>query len=103
MAKNDIKLSLNKAFIAFSDTMRRDIIEHILMQNETSVNDLCELFPVSRFVVMRHLNILEDAALLYRERSGNSKILYINRENLNQLATGWLNDMATMRAKNDTR
>lgn len=90
MAKKNIGLSLNKIFSALSDTMRRDIIELIIEREEMTVNDLCALFPVSRFVVMRHLNILEDAEILYRERAGNSKILHINKQNLKQLTTGWL-------------
>lgn len=93
MAK--FQLSLNMAFIALSDTMRRDMVEYIIANTHLNVNDICAHYPVSRFVVMRHLNILEEAKILYRERSGNHKILHINQNILTQLTTGWLAQMAT--------
>lgn len=81
--------------------MRRDIIELIIQSAETTVNDLCAHFPVSRFVVMRHLNILEEAKILTRERVGNSKILHIDQNILTQLTTGWLANMTNGKIKND--
>lgn len=92
---------LNRAFIALSDSMRRDIIELIIHRTETTVNDLCAHFPVSRFVVMRHLNILQEAQLLTRVRIGNSKVLHIDQNILTQLTTGWLANMANGKTNND--
>lgn len=94
-------LFLNQAFVALSDSMRREIVELIIQHTETTVNDLCAHFPVSRFVVMRHLNILEEAQLLTRKRVGNSKILHIDQNILTQLTTGWLADMANRKTNND--
>jgi DNA-binding transcriptional ArsR family regulator len=81
---------LSRAFLALSDPLRREIIEEIIINPSISVSDICARYPVSRFTIMRHLNILEDGQLLYRKRDGNAKRLYIDQSNIEKLANGWL-------------
>lgn len=57
-----------------------------------SVSDLCAQFPVSRFVIMRHLNALEDAGLLARERDGKTKYLSVPTGEPHDLINRWLSD-----------
>ena len=73
--------------------MRRDLIELILANPGISIGDTCAHFKVSRFTVMRHLNVLEGAQLLFRERRGALKHLYIDREALAELGSGWLRNV----------
>jgi len=88
---------LNRAFLALSESMRREIIEALIRNPGSTVNDICALFPVSRFVIMRHLNILEEAQLLYREREGNTKQLHIDLVQLSKLNECWLEPMNDIR------
>ncbi len=81
---------LSRAFLALSDPLRREIIEGIVKNPGVSVSDICANYPVSRFTIMRHLNILEDGQILYRKRDGNAKRLYIDQSNIGKLAKGWL-------------
>lgn len=84
------RATLNRCFAALADPMRRELIEILVRQPGLTVGDVTGRFKVSRFTVMRHLNVLEEADLLYRERSGTSKNLYINRSKLAELHGGWL-------------
>ena len=81
---------LNRAFTALGDPLCREIIEMVIECPGMTVNDVCAQYSVSRFVIMRHLNLLEEAELLSRERVGKSKKLYIDQGNLSQLSRGWL-------------
>ena len=81
---------LNAVFTALCDPLRRELIDLLVESPGMTVNDVCELFPVSRFTIMRHLNILESAELLNRQRDGTAKRLYINHSKLDSLTSGWL-------------
>lgn len=65
-------------------------MEIVLKEPGINIGDVCGKFSCSRFTVMRHLNVLEDADLLYRERRGTVKHLFIEKEALLELRTGWL-------------
>ena len=81
---------LNRAFSALGDPLCREIIEMIVENPGLSVNDVCAHYSASRFTIMRHLNLLEDAEFLTRVREGKSKKLFIDQENLRRLSKGWL-------------
>lgn len=85
---------LNRAFSALGNPLCREIIEMIVQAPGLSVNDVCDQYSVSRFAIMRHLNLLEEAELLYREREGKSKKLYIDQGNMMRLTKGWLAEMS---------
>lgn len=92
---------LNRAFHALSDPMRREIIEIIQRHPVMTVNELCERFPVSRFVVMRHLNALEDGEIVVRVREGKEKQLFVDQESLLALKGGWLQKMTNLSGDHD--
>ncbi len=76
--------------------MRREIIEIIQRHPGVTVNELCERFPVSRFVIMRHLNALEDGEIIVRVREGKEKQLFVDQESLIALTGGWLQNMTDL-------
>lgn len=81
---------LNLGYDALADPIRRKLIEIILAQPGINISDTCACFKVTRFTVMRHLNVLEAARILRRERRGTVKHLYIDAKALEQLSSGWL-------------
>lgn len=81
---------LNRAFSALGDPLCREIIEMIVKNPGSTVNDVCTRYSASRFTIMRHINLLEDAELLTRVRDGKSKKLFIDQQNLSRISTGWL-------------
>lgn len=80
-----------------ADPLARDIMECIAVHPGLTVTDVCTKFPVSRFAVMRHLNALEEAELIWRERAGQNKRLYVEHDTLARLANGWLHRLAKHR------
>jgi len=86
---------LSRAFIALGDPLARDVLVAVKERPGITVSGLCELFPVSRFTIMRQLNALEDASLVRREREGKTKLLYLRTEMFTRLVTGWLKQMSS--------
>ncbi len=89
---------LNRAFTALGNPLCREIIEMIVAKPGLTVNDVCAQYSVSRFSIMRHLNLLEDAEILSRTRDGKTKRLFIDQANLSQLSGGWLAKVSTVNA-----
>ena len=81
--------------------MRREIIEIIRRYPGMTVNELCERFPVSRFVIMRHLNALEDGEIIVRVREGKEKQLFVDQGSLIALTGGWLRKMTNLSGDHD--
>lgn len=86
---------LSRAFTALGDPLARDVLEAIKEAPGVTVSDLCEVFPVSRFTIMRQLNALEDANLVLRKREGKTKCLFLREDGFERLAAGWLKQMAS--------
>ena len=83
----------DKIFRALSDMTRRRLL--VLISNEPGINvsALCEEFPVSRFAVMKHLNILEAAGLIRREKKGNHRVFWIERKLLDRAVDAFFEDL----------
>lgn len=60
-------------FAALGDPTRRAIVE-TLAKGERSVQDLADVFPVSRPAVSRHLKLLKDAGLVEDRAEGVRRI-----------------------------
>lgn len=54
---------------ALAESKRRQIIELLELRPHTT-SELCQYFDVSRFAVMKHLNVLEQAGLITFRREG---------------------------------
>jgi len=60
---------LDGVFFALSDPVRRGIVEH-LQSGPLLVSELAEPFSISIQAVSRHIQVLEEAGLVQKERSG---------------------------------
>lgn len=69
---------LDAVFRALAEPTRRRLLELIQERPGITVQELVEHFPVSRFAIMKHLNVLEGAWLVRREREGMTKRLYLD-------------------------
>jgi len=90
---------LNRAFTALGDPLGRDVLEAMYSEPGITVSGLCDAFPVSRFTIMRQINALEDADLIYRERDGKTKRLFIESRAFSRLANGWLRRMSLSKSE----
>ena len=71
----------DRLFFALSDATRRDIVSQTL-DRERSVSELGRLYPISLTAVQKHVEVLVDAGLVSKHRSGREQLV---RGELNQL------------------
>ena len=79
---------LDQVFKALADPTRRSIMQR-LIQGDALVTDLAEPFDMSLPAITKHLNVLESAGLLIREKRGRERHCSLNAEPLQQ-ASGWI-------------
>ena len=79
---------LDRTFAALADPTRRAILAR-LAAGEAMVNELAKPFAISAPAITRHLNVLERAALIVRERDGQFRRCRLNPQAL-QAAREWI-------------
>ena len=57
---------------ALAEAKRRQILE-LLEERPRTTSELCEFFDVSRYAVMKHLKVLEEAELIVVKREGRKR------------------------------
>jgi DNA-binding transcriptional ArsR family regulator len=63
---------LDRTFAALVDPTRRAILAHLERKDGASISDLAEPFAIKLPAVMKHLDVLEDAGLVTRSKSGRT-------------------------------
>ena len=71
----------DRLFFALSDATRRDIVTQTL-DRERSVSELGRLYPISLTAVQKHVEVLVEAGLVSKHRSGREQLV---RGEVNQL------------------
>lgn len=79
---------LDRTFSALSDPTRRAILAR-LMDQTLSVSELAAPLPMSLPAVMKHLDVLSDAGLVTRRKSGRTVECQLNPEPM-RAAMEWL-------------
>ena len=77
------------AFRALSDPTRRGILM-LLSEQDMTIGDVSEHFDITRAAVKKHLNILEEGALISVHASGRERINRLEPLGLKS-AVDWLN------------
>ena len=80
---------LSPVWKALADPTRRRLLD-LLRDRERTTGELCEQFPLSRFAVMKHLSILEQAGLVIVERHGRERWNYLNVVPIQQIYERWI-------------
>ena len=82
--------SLNEIFGALADPTRRAILARLAL-GEISVGELAEPFEMSLPAVSKHLNVLEAAGLVQREKQGRLRRCQLDGRPL-EAAAGWIEE-----------
>jgi len=69
---------MDDIFKALADRNRRKLLDRLYKRDGQSLGELCERVDMTRFGVMKHLRILEEAGLLVTRRQGREKLHYLN-------------------------
>lgn len=84
----------NEIFKALADPSRRTLLDLLYASDGRTLNDLCTPLQMSRFGVMKHLNILEEAGLITTRKVGREKLHYLNAVPIRQLYDRWVSKYA---------
>lgn len=78
-------------FKALADPTRRAILDALFERDGQSVQALCDRFPaMTRFGVMKHLDVLEAANLVTTRREGRQKLHHLNPVPIQEIADRWI-------------
>jgi DNA-binding transcriptional ArsR family regulator len=80
--------ALDSVFHALADATRRSILRDITRREKT-VGELAQPYAMSLAAVSKHLNVLERASLIQRERRGSCRMVRLNPKPLHA-AQDWL-------------
>ena len=83
-----INPNLDRVFHALADRTRRTLL-HTISQSRLSVGELAAPYAMSLAAVSKHLDVLERASLIRRERQGKSRMVSLNPHPL-EAAQDWL-------------
>jgi DNA-binding transcriptional ArsR family regulator len=64
--------TLDRTFAALADPTRRALIARLAERESLSVSELARPFPVSLPAIMKHLDVLSDAGLIKRTKTGRT-------------------------------
>jgi DNA-binding transcriptional ArsR family regulator len=81
--------SLDRTFAALADPTRRALLARLAGANALSVSELAAPFAMSLPAVIKHLDVLSDAGLVVREKSGRVVACRIIAQPMEQ-AMEWL-------------
>jgi DNA-binding transcriptional ArsR family regulator len=81
---------LDRTFAALADPTRRAIVARLGEAEGLSVSELAQPLDISLPAVMKHLDVLSDAGLVAREKTGRTVACRLHAEPM-RAATDWLN------------
>ena len=77
-------------FKALADPTRRFLLDKLFVQDGRTLTDLESELEMTRFGVMKHLRILEDAGLVVTRRSGREKLHFLNPVPIRLIHDRWI-------------
>jgi DNA-binding transcriptional ArsR family regulator len=84
----------DRVFKAFADPTRRFLLDLLFARDGRTLTELASELAMTRFGVMKHLRILEDAGLVVTRRSGREKLHYLNPVPIRLIHDRWIDKYA---------
>lgn len=86
---------LEPAFRALADPNRRTLLDRLRERDGRTLGELVAVLPsMTRFGVMKHLRVLEDAHLVTTRRDGRRKLHFLNPVPIRLIADRWISRYA---------
>lgn len=77
-------------FKALADSSRRTLLDLLHQADGRTLNDLCNHLEMTRFGVMKHLKLLEEAGLITSRKVGREKLHYLNAVPIREIYDRWV-------------
>ena len=85
---------MDEIFKALADPTRRELLDRLFVRDGQSLGALEEGLPMSRFGVMKHLRVLEEAGLVTTQRRGREKLHFLNPVPIRLIHDRWVGKYA---------
>jgi uncharacterized protein YndB with AHSA1/START domain len=85
---------VDDVFRALADPTRRSLLDELFGCDGQTLGELEERFEMSRFGVMKHLKVLEDAGLVVTRRRGREKLHFLNPVPIRLVHDRWVSKYA---------
>jgi DNA-binding transcriptional ArsR family regulator/uncharacterized protein YndB with AHSA1/START domain len=85
---------MDAVFRALADPTRRSLLDELFKQDGQTLSTLEERLPMTRFGVMKHLKILEEAGLVVSRRQGREKLHFLNPVPIRLVHDRWVGKYA---------
>ena len=84
-------------FRALADPSRRRLLDMLFERDGRALTELEGALPMTRFGVMKHLRVLEDAGLITTRKVGRERLHYLNPVPIQLISDRWISKYAAPR------
>jgi DNA-binding transcriptional ArsR family regulator len=85
---------MDEVFKALADSTRRELLDRLFERDGQSLGALEAELPMTRFGVMKHLKVLEEAGLVVTRRRGREKLHFLNPVPIRLIHDRWVGKYA---------
>jgi DNA-binding transcriptional ArsR family regulator len=85
---------MDEVFKALADPTRRTLLDLLHEEDGQTLTALDSRLPMSRFGVMKHLKVLEEAGLVVTRRRGREKLHFLNPVPIRLIHDRWVSKYA---------
>jgi len=87
-------LGVDDVFRALADPTRRNLLDELFLRDGQTLGELEGRFEMTRFGVMKHLKVLEEAGLVVTRRQGREKLHFLNPVPIRLVHDRWVSKYA---------
>jgi uncharacterized protein YndB with AHSA1/START domain len=85
---------MDAVFRALADPTRRSLLDELFKQDGQTLSALEQRLPMTRFGVMKHLKVLEEAGLVTTRKRGREKLHFLNPVPIRLVHDRWVSKYA---------
>ncbi len=85
---------MDDVFRALADPTRRSLLDELFLRDGQTLGELEGRFEMTRFGVMKHLKVLEEAGLVVTRRQGREKLHFLNPVPIRLVHDRWVSKYA---------
>jgi uncharacterized protein YndB with AHSA1/START domain/DNA-binding transcriptional ArsR family regulator len=85
---------MDAVFKALADSTRRSLLDELYERDGQTLSALEERLPMTRFGVMKHLKVLEEAGLVVAKKRGREKLHFLNPVPIRLVHDRWVSKYA---------
>ena len=85
---------MDEVFRALADPTRRSLLDELFKQDGQTLSALEQRLPMTRFGVMKHLKLLEQAGLVTTQKRGREKLHFLNPVPIRIIHDRWVRKYA---------